>query len=49
MMIPLTLANHARLLLKNAPSAEKPKPSTKNVKLIPSTKNSVFTITRLRG
>ena len=49
MIIPLILANQARLSVKKRPSAVNPNPSRKKVKLIPITKDSVFTRIFLLG
>ena len=49
MMTPATIENTRWFPVKNWPSAVNPKPSRKNAKLTPTTKNSVFTNTFLRG
>ena len=49
MTTPATIENTRWLPVKNWPSAVNPKPSKKNAKLTPTTKNSVFTNTFLRG
>ena len=49
MTMPATTENTRWLPVKNWPSAVNPKPSRKKAKLTPTTKNSVFTSTFLRG
>ena len=49
MMMPATTENARWLPVKNWPSAVNPKPSKKNAKLTPTTKNTVFTSTFARG
>ena len=49
MMMPAATENTRWLPVKNWPSAVNPKPSRKNAKLTPTTKNKVFTSTFLRG
>jgi len=44
-MMPLMRANQVWLLRKKLPSAVKPNPSRKKVKLMPTTKNRVLTST----
>ena len=48
-MMPLILANHVRLLLKNRPRAENPSPRIKKAQLMPTTKNKVLTSTFFLG